>query len=168
MLESALFVGGVDLTLKRLCSLLNEEFPPEAVEQFVQAFGRRYDDEGRPYEVTFGEGGYRLQLRADYDDIRNRVFGVGPREIKLSQDALEVLSLIAYQQPLSGERIATVRGGNPAGVLRQLLRRELIALERPEGKGEDAVLYHTTSRFLQAFGIRRVDDLPRVDDVNFK
>ena len=165
VLEAVLFVGGIDLTLKRLCAVLKDEFPPETVEQFVNELSRRYDEEGRPYQVHFGEGGFRLRLRADYEGVCNRVFGLGPREFKLSQDALEVLSLIAYQQPITGNRITSLRGPNASGVLRQLLRRELIALERSDAK---EVRYRTTPRFLQAFGIHRIDELPHIEDVEFK
>jgi segregation and condensation protein B len=167
VLEAALFVGGVDLTLKRLCSLLSDEFPPDVVERFINELNERYESEGRPYEVRFGTGGYRMQLRADFDAVRNRVFGLGPRDVKLSQDALEVLSLIAYQQPIAGDRIAEVRGANAAGVVRQLLRRELIAMERSESNPQD-VRYCTTPRFLQAFGMHTLGDLPHVDDLEFK
>ena len=165
VLEAVLFVGGIDLTLKRLCAVLKDEFPPETVEQFVNELSRRYDEEGRPYQVHFGEGGFRLRLRADYEGVCNRVFGLGPREFKLSQDALEVLSLIAYQQPITGNRITSLRGPNASGVLRQLLRRELIALERSDA---EEVRYRTTPRFLQAFGIHRIDELPHIEDVEFK
>jgi segregation and condensation protein B len=167
VLEAALFVGGIDLTLKRLCSLLNDEFPPDAVERFINELNQRYEAEGRPYEIRFGTGGYRMHLRADYDAVRNRVFGLGPREVKLSQDALEVLSLIAYQQPIAGNRITELRGANATAVVRQLLRRELVALERPNGNPRD-VRYCTTPRFLQAFGMHTLGDLPRVDDLAFK
>jgi segregation and condensation protein B len=167
VLEAALFVGGVDLTLKRLCSLLNEEFLPDAVERFIHELNERYEAEGRPYEIRFGTGGYRMHLRADFDAVRNRVFGLGPREVKLSQEALEVLSLIAYQQPIGGDRITELRGANAAAVVRQLLRRELIALERSEADSQD-VRYCTTPRFLQAFGMHTLGDLPHVDDLEFK
>jgi segregation and condensation protein B len=167
VLEAALFVGGIDLTLKRLCSLLNDSFPPDAVERFIHELNERYESEGRPYEIRFGTGGYRMHLRADYDAVRNRVFGLGPRDVKLSQDALEVLSLVAYEQPIAGDRITELRGANAAGIVRQLLRRELIALERSEGDPRD-IRYCTTPRFLQAFGMHSLGDLPHVDDLQFK
>lgn len=167
ILEAALFVGGIDLTLKRLCQLLRDQFPPETVESFLDEWNTRYADEGRPYEIHFGEGGYRLSLRPEFEDVRNRVFGLGPREFKLSQEALEVLSLIAYQQPIEADRIVELRGHNPSGLLRQLLRRQLISLER-DGEEKSSVSYRTTPRFLQAFGLATLDDLPQAEDLAFK
>ena len=167
ILEAALFVGGTKLTLKRLCSLLNDEFSTETVEMFVDDLNRRYDRDSQPYQIHFGKGGYRMNLRSEFDAVRNRVFGLGPREFKLSQVALEVLSLVAYQQPISGEQVLALRGTKAANVLRQLLRRELIQLERSEDD-RSHVLYRTTPRFLQAFGVSSLDDLPQADDLAFK
>jgi len=167
VIEAALFVGGVDLTLKRLGSLLRNEFPPETIEAFIEELNTQYREEHRPYEIRFGEGGYRLVLRSSFDDVCNRVFGLGPKEFKLSQEALEVLSLVAYEQPVSGERITELRGSNASSILRQLLRRELIALERTDEK-RNTVQYRTTPRFLQAFGLASLDDLPRAEDLSFK
>lgn len=167
ILEAALFVGGVDLTLKRLCQLLRDEFPPERVEAFVDELNARYTSEGRPYEVRFGEGGYRLALRVEYEDVRNRVFGLGPREFKLSQEALEVLSLVAYEQPIDADRVIELRGDNSSTLLRQLLRRQLVSLERIDEASKE-VVYRTTPRFLQAFGLNDIGDLPRAEDLAFK
>lgn len=167
ILEAALFVGGVDLTLKRLCQLLRDEFPPERVEEFLDELNARYLAEGRPYEVRFGEGGYRLALRAEYEDVRNRVFGLGPREFKLSQEALEVLSLVAYEQPIESDRIIELRGDDSSTLLRQLLRRQLVMLERRDEETKE-VVYRTTPRFLEAFGLTDISDLPQADDLAFK
>ncbi len=168
ILEAALFVGGIDLTLKKLGLLLNDEFPPDSIERFLEEIERKYAAENRPYEIAFGEGGYRLMLRSEFDGVRDRVFGLGPREIKLSQEALEVLSLVAYRQPISGEDVAALRGSQASCTLRQLIRRELITLARPDDGDHKHVVYRTSPRFLQAFGIASLEDLPQADDLAFK
>ncbi|MFQ5730946.1 MAG: SMC-Scp complex subunit ScpB [Planctomycetaceae bacterium] len=167
VLEAALFVGGTDLTLKRLCTLLGNEFSSDKVEAIVEQLNQRYMAEGRPYDVQFGKGGYRMALKPEFDDVCNRVFGLGPKEVKLSKDALEVLSLVAYRQPIGGDEMAELRGNAPTAILRQLLRRELIALQRADDDPKQ-VRYHTTPRFLQAFGLATLDDLPQADDLAFK
>ena len=167
ILEAALFVGGTELTLKKLCKLLNNEFSSEQVESFITDLNERYAEESRPYEILFGAGGFRLGLCSEFGHVQNRVFGLGPKDVKLSQDALEVLSLIAYQQPISGDDVAELRGAPPNAVLRQLLRRELIGLDRSEDAPKQ-VHYHTTPRFLQAFGLTSLEDLPQAEDLAFK
>jgi len=135
------------------------------VEELIDRLNRRYVNEHRPYEIRLGEGGHRLILKPEFEPIRNRVFGLGPKEVKLSQESLEVLALIAYQQPISKARLEQERP-NAGAVLRQLLRRELISLERGETKAD--VTYSTTSRFLEIFGLNTLDELPRAEELDFK
>ena len=85
VLEAALFVGGTPLTSKKLCALFRSEFDQDFIEALIDSLNCAYALEQRPYEIRFGEGGYRMVLREAYDDVRSRVFGHGPREVTLSQ-----------------------------------------------------------------------------------
>jgi segregation and condensation protein B len=96
-----LFVGGQALTGKRLADLLGHGFVVEQVEEMIAALNEQYTRENRPYEIRLSEGGYRMVLRAEFERVRHRVHGLGPKDVKLSQDALEVLALVAYQQPVT-------------------------------------------------------------------
>ncbi len=164
ILEAALFVGGVELTAEKLASLLKGDFTAEFVTRTLGELNQRYANEGRPYEICCEEGLYRLGLRSDFEALRRRVYGLGPKEVKLTQDALEVLSLVAYRQPISRPELETIREGNSGNVLRQLIRRQLVALQRD---GDEAH-YVTTPRFLEVFGVASLDELPRGDDRSFK
>lgn len=167
IIEAALFVGGKPLTTKKLCSLLNDEYSSSYVDDLLDDLNRQYNDEARPYEIRMEEGGYRLILRYDFERIRNRVYGFGPKEVKLTQDALEVLALVAYHQPITKDAIVEAGKEKAAGILRQLLRRELIAIEREEDKKAD-VRYITTARFLQVFGLGNVEELPYSESLSQK
>lgn len=167
VIEAALFVGGEPLTSKRLCYMLKGDYDLDAIEQAIDELNRRYIDENRPYEIRLGEGGYRIVLREEFDSVRNRVFGIGPREVKLSQDVLEVLALVAYRQPVTQQEIEALGKTSPGGALRQLLRRQLISLERDE-QDRKRVTYSTTARFLSVFGIGSIDELPQADELAFK
>ncbi len=167
VVEALLFVGGQPLTGKRLADLLGGEFTHEHVDVLVDELNSQYEQEGRPYEVRLAEGGYRLQLRPEFERVRDRVYGHGPKDVKLSQDELEVLALVAYQQPVTREIVEQTGKAHAPAVLRQLLRRELISLQRGEG-GKDDVTYHTTPRFLQLVGLGSLDDLPLPEDLMFK
>ena len=167
IIEAVLFVGGGPRTTKKLRSVLGSGFDVNFVDQTVESLNRQYAAEGRPYEIRFGEGGYRMELRQSFESVRNRVFGFGPKEVKLSRDALEVLALVAYRQPISPDEIEQIGKPKPGGVLRHLLRRELVAIERGES-GRTDVRYTTTPRFLRLFGLSRLDELPQAEDVDFK
>ena len=95
------------------------------------------------------------------------MYGLGPKDVKLTQDALEVLAMVAYRQPIKREVILKKGPKNAGSLLNQLLRRELIVLERV-GDTRNDVEYSTTDRFLQVFGLAELNDLPQPDDLSFK
>lgn len=167
VIEAAIFVGGDPLTSKKLCYMLKGDYDLDAVERAIEDLNLQYVDEARPYEIRLGEGGYRMVLREDFERIRNRVFGIGPREVKLSQNILEVLALVAYRQPISPEEIEELGKAKPGPLLRQLLRRELISLER-DSENRKRVTYSTTKRFLSLFGLGSLNELPQADELAFK
>lgn len=167
VIEAAIFVGGDPLTSKKLCYMLKGDYDLDAVERAIEDLNLQYVDEARPYEIRLGEGGYRMVLREQFERIRNRVFGIGPREVKLSQDVLEVLALVAYRQPIAPEEIEELGKAKPGPLLRQLLRRELISLER-DSENRKRVTYSTTKRFLSLFGLGSLDELPQADELAFK
>ena len=107
-----------------------------------------------------------MELRPEFDPVRNRVFGVGPKEVRLSQEALEILALVAYRQPISRKDIDAVGRESAGSVLRHLLRRELVAIERVDGGV--GVNYVTTHRFLELFSLGRLDELPQADELDMK
>ena len=166
IIEAALFVGGQPLTAKRLCSVLKREFDQSYVERRIDELNALYTTECRPYEILLGEGGYRLQLRPEFTSLRDRVFGLGPREVKLSRDALEILSFISYRQPVSERDLAEAGRPKSGAVIRQLLRRDLIILQRCESSSD--VKYKTSDRFLELFGLGSIDELPTTEDFAFK
>lgn len=161
IIEALLFVGGRPLTSRQLADVLGGSMSTERVEEDLTRLNADYLAEQRPYEVRLGEGGYRLDLRSEYEKVRARVFGVGPREVRLPQPALEVLALVAYQQPVTRDAVEASGIAGAGSLLRQLVRRELIRLER-RGEGE---VFRTTERFLQLFGLRSLADLPRPEAI---
>ncbi len=167
IIEACLFVGGQPLTAKRMLSVLRTDAEVALVERLIDSLNRRYAAENRPYEVRLVEGGYRLTLHEDYDRIRAKVYGQGPKEVRLSQDVLEILAVVAYHQPISQKEIEELGRPQCGPVLRQLLRRELIAVKRHPDRPKD-VPYVTTPRFLSLFGIGSLDDLPRPEQLLYK
>jgi segregation and condensation protein B len=165
VIEAALFVGGKPLTTRRLSQMLGDRESPETIQRSIEELNRQYSAEERPYQIDFGEGGFRLVLRQEFAAVRNAVFGTGPKEVRLSQDALEVLAFVAYRQPTTLEDLKDAGKENANGLLRQLLRRQLIVLQHTD-PGD--VCYSTTPRFLELFGLRSLDELPFPDDLELK
>lgn len=162
IIEVFLFVGGRPLTARQLADLIGGTTSTDAVEEWIAELNGEYLRQQRPYQVCLNSGGYLLQLRPEYDKIRTRVFGLGPRDVTLPQSALEVLAFVAYRQPTTRGDVDESGIANPAPLLRQLLRRQLIAMERSD---DGPPVYRTTPRFLDLFGLRSLADLPRPDQI---
>jgi segregation and condensation protein B len=168
VLEALLFVGGQPLTIKAIGSVLRGEYESGFIEEAIERLRAKYASQNRPYEVRLVDGGYSLVLRPEFEPERNRVYGFGPRQVRLSQETLEVLSLVAYRQPVSRRAVEEIAKRGVGSHLRQLLQRELVILDRGDGSGEAEVTYRTAPRFLQLFGLRRLEELPRIEDLDFK
>jgi segregation and condensation protein B len=164
ILEAMLFVGSATnepLTGERVASLMRGVRPAE-IDAAVRNLNERYRAESRPYQITSEGAGYRLGLTPEFHRIRDRFYGKA-RQARLSQSAIEVLSLVAYNQPLAADDITRLRGAPAGSILTQLVRRQLLCLDRshpefPKGR------YATTPRFLQLFGLESLNELPHSED----
>lgn len=168
VVEAAIFVGGnVALTARKLASLIGNDVDNRVAVSLVDSLNQTYTRENRPYEIRLHEGGYRLELREEYSDISTRTFGLGPRDVKLSPDVLEILAFVAWNQPVAKETMETIDRANAMSLLRQLLRLQLVELQRTGGRRTD-VSYVTTSKFLKLFGLKTIEDLPTADIFSYK
>jgi segregation and condensation protein B len=110
-------------------------------------------------DIVKAAGGYRLVTAAEWDDYL-RGFFRQVRKSRLSRNALEILAVIAYEQPVARTRIDELRQANSESAVRTLLDRRLITVAaRDEGPGR-AFLYKTTDAFLELFGLASLADLP--------
>lgn len=168
VVEAAVFVGGdVALTARRLASLIGQDVDNRVAVSLVDSLNQSYQRENRPYEIRLHEGGYRLELRDAFLDVSTRTFGIGPRDVKLSAEVLEVLAFVAWNQPVDKEQVESIDRPNPMSLLRQLLRLQLVELQRSGQKRSD-VAYVTTAKFLKLFGLKSIEDLPTADIFSFK
>lgn len=166
ILEALLFVGhpqNQPLTSEQIAGLMRGVRPAE-VDELVRELNAQYRADRRPYRIATASGGYRLTLRDRFARLRDRFYGK-TREARLSPAALETLAIVAYNEPVAVERINDLRGKPSGAVLRQLVRRELVRIERG-AEAPRAQRYRVTKRFLRLFGLASLDDLPRGRDVD--
>ena len=165
ILEAMLFVGDRDnrpLTAERAAELMRGVEPDE-IAVLIGELNQRYSQSGCPYFVAEDSDGYRITLRKPFHPLREQFYG-RLRQARLSQAAIDVLAIVAYQQPLSAEQIGAVRGKPSGPVLTQLVHRGLLRIERLPGK-KRTVQYFTTDRFLQLFGLQTLADLPQSEEL---
>jgi segregation and condensation protein B len=166
ILEAMLFVGDPEnapIEPQWVASLMRGVRPAE-IESAARELNDRYRAENRPYEIVSEGKGYRLALRADFRALRDKVYG-RDRAVKLTEAAVEVLAVVAYHGSLTAEEVNKYRGKPSGALLKQLLRRQLLRLERPEGTAKKNARFSPTRRFLDLFGLSGLEDLPRVQDV---
>jgi segregation and condensation protein B len=155
-LEALLLLAAEPVTEFELAQAVGvpEAVVAEALAELV-AF---YDETGRGFELRQVGGGWRYYTREEYADLITRYVLEGQTS-KLSQAALETLAVVAYTQPISRARVSAVRGVNVDGVMRTLLSRGLIE-EVGHDQDSGAVLFATTSYFLERMGLKSLDELP--------
>jgi len=132
--------------------------PETVVGEALAALVAFYDETGRGFELRQVGGGWRYYTREEHAELIAASVLEG-QQSRLSQAALETLAVIAYTQPISRGRVSAVRGVNVDGVIRTLLARGLIE-EAGHDVDSGAVVFATTSYFLERMGLRSLDDLP--------
>jgi segregation and condensation protein B len=162
LIEAMLFIGGSPLTPAKVNEIIRGLSDDQMAES-IGALNLAYRRQGRPYLIEQRDHGYVLALRPTYRFVHEKLRG-GVREARLSLAAIEVLSVVAYRQPVTKQEIDTLRGHESGGQLRQLIRRGLLAiLDRATTRG--TTCYATTNRFLELFGLSGLEDLPRTEDL---
>jgi segregation and condensation protein B len=155
-LEAVLLVADQPLDAATLAAAVGHPVPD--VHQELVTLAASYDEEGRGFELRQVGGGWRYFTRERYADAVER-FVLDGQQARLTQAALETLAVVAYRQPVSRGRVSAIRAVNVDGVMRTLLTRGLVE-EAGVEPVSGAVLYRTTSYFLERMGLSSLGELP--------
>lgn len=160
-LEAMLLVSSEPLTARRAATVLG--LGEGEVQNHLRALADEYRGRHGGLEIIEVGGGWRLVSRADFDEVIARL--EPSRSLPpLSPAAVETLAVVAYKQPVTRADVEAVRGVRCEGVLGTLLERGLIEeTGRRDGPGRP-ILYGTTRRFLEQFGLRDLTELPALPE----
>ena len=163
LVEAALFAADEPLTARRLVSIAKLADAGEA-RRLVRKLQSLYDKNGTAFQVEELAGGFQLMTRPEYHPwlVRLRRTGNAPR---LSPAARETLAIVAYRQPIMRADIEAIRGVQCGELLRLLMEKGLIRIAGRHDSLGRPVLYGTTKRFLQTFGLRSLRDLPQAEQL---
>ena len=153
-IEAILMVVDEPVTETTLATILEQT--TEEVERAIAELVSSY--EGRGFELKKINGGWRFYSHPDQSSVVER-FVLDGQQSRLTQAALETLAVIAYRQPISRARVSAIRGVNVEAVMKTLVNRGLVEEAGIEGES-GAVLYKTTSYFLERLGVNSIEDLP--------
>lgn len=163
IIEAVLFAHDGPVTVEMLAEALPGADPP-GIRAAIAALGRDYEQSGRSFEIVRVAGGFQVCTRERWATWVAR-FQRGNRRARLSRAAVETAAIIAYRQPITRTAIEEIRGVDSGAVLGTLLERNLITIRgRGPGIGRP-LLYGTTPEFLEYLGLDRLEDLPRLDEI---
>ncbi len=134
------------------------EAPTEQILESLHHLQNRYENEFRGFQLRQVSGGWRFYSHPDLAPLVEK-FVLDGQQAKLTQAALETLAVIAYRQPISRARVSAIRGVNVEAVMKTLVTRGLVEESGVEHE-TGAILYSTTSFFLERLGLNNVNDLP--------
>ena len=163
VVEAVLFASDAPLRVEDIARA-DEALDEDLIEDAIGELNAAYSESERAFEIRELGEGYQLLTRPEFAPYLER-FDTVPRPSRLSGPALETLAIIAYRQPIGRVEVEYIRGVSSAGVIRTLTDRALVdVVARSEGLGRP-LLYGTTQRFLEHFGFRSLDDLPRPEEL---
>ncbi len=157
--EAVLFLAHEPLTTRKIGHLAGLTDGTEA-RTLIRRLNQLYDQGGSAFRAEELAGGFQLLTRPMFGPWLRRLLRQSV-ETRLSAPALETLAVVAYRQPVLRAEVESIRGVQCGDLLRQLMDRDLVRItSRADDLGRP-LLYGTTRRFLQVFGLRHLDELPR-------
>lgn len=163
IIEALLFASEKPLSAERIQAVI-KDISLEDIQQVIDVLNQKYQTAGHSFAIKRVAQGYAMYTLPDYAPWIKALFSHTRRE-RLSPQALEVLSIIAYKQPIVRSEIDRLRGVNSDGPLSTLLDRKLITIVGRKPTPGRPLLYGTTQEFLTHFGLNDVDDLPKMEEL---
>jgi len=163
IIGSLIFISQEPLTVDRMAAVLDGTPAAEiqaAVDELVQA----YSGSGCGIQVVHAGGGYILSTKPDHDRWVRKLLQIERRN-KLSSAALETLASIAYHQPVTQAEVSAIRGVDSTYTLKTLLEKKLIKIVGRKKAPGSPLVYRTSDRFLQYFGLNGLDELPSEEEI---
>ncbi len=161
VVENVLFAADQPVSVGQLQGLFAETTEKAALKSALDELVREY--QSRNLQLMEVAEGYQLMTRHDYSDWVRKFMKLD-KTAKLSQPSLDTLAIIAYKQPLTKAEVEEIRGVDSSGVVRTLLEKKVIA---PSGRKKvpgRPIMYRTTRKFLEYFGLIDLSDLPTLED----
>ncbi len=160
VLEGLLFVVGDDgVTLEEICNTLN--ITEQKAMELLAILKKEYDREERGIKISFLGGTFKLTTKKEHKEYYQKL--VTTKESVLSQAQLEVLAIIAYNEPITRVEIDEIRGIASSYVIKKLLSKDLIKVSGKSDLPGKPNLYKTTKEFLDCFGLSSLNDLPELE-----
>ena len=166
-IESLIFTTAKAVTIKEIRQTLeshfDSKFKEKEVSELLANLSEKYADDKYPFEIKEIAGGYQFMTKGTYYPLVSQYLRLESKK-KLSKAALETLAIISYKQPITKSVMESIRGVNCDYSVTKLLEKELIMISgRADGPGRP-LLYGTTEKFMNHFGLKSLKDLPKIKE----
>ena len=162
-IEALIFAAPTPVSLEELQSVLLENFgvrfAQKVMLEAIDELKQRYDHDAHSFEILEVAGGYQFMTKGAYHETIGTHLRMQSNK-KLSRSALETLSIIAYKQPVVKSELEKIRGVSCDYAIQKLLEKELITISGRADSIGKPLLYSVTTRFLDYFGIKSLDEMP--------
>jgi segregation and condensation protein B len=162
IIEVLLFVAEVPLSLAKIKEVLSMYTHGE-ITGALEGLRNEYAGEDHGFSLVEVAQGYQFRTRPQYAEWVRELKKVVPT--RLSRAALETLAVIAYKQPILRSEIEVIRGVDVGGVLRMLLEKNLIKIMGRKNVPGRPIIYGTTQKFLEVFGLKDISSLPTLEEI---
>jgi len=162
IIEAVLFVADRPVSSAQLSTLI--EMDSDDVELLIQELQKEYDETKRSFQIMEIANGFQICTRSEYASWIKK-FYTTEISSRLSMSALEALAIIAYKQPVTRAEVEEIRGVMSDSVIRTLLERDLIKITGRKDAPGRPLIYETTSDFLIHFGLKDLNELPSIDEI---
>jgi len=163
IVEALILASPEPISAARIAEIV-PDCKPGAAKDLVNELNTLYEEQDRSFEIWEVAGGYQMRTRAEFSGYLQQLQKTRP--LRLSRAALETLAVIAYKQPTTRAEIENVRGVDVGAVIKSLLDRNLIKIAGQREIPGRPMLYATTRRFLEIFGLGSIKDLPTLRELD--
>ncbi|MBL4715652.1 MAG: SMC-Scp complex subunit ScpB [Bacteroidia bacterium] len=168
-IEATIFVSDKSISVKEIIeclkSSLDKTFTEKQLEPHLIQLKNKYSSNEYSFELVEIAEGYQFLTKSEYHDTIKILLQQKARR-KLSNSAMETLSIIAYKQPVSKSEVEKIRGVNCDYSVQRLLEKELISILGKSDAPGKPILYGVSNHFLDYFGIKSVSELPQIKDIH--
>lgn len=163
IIEALILASPEPISAARLADLIPYCTTAQA-KDLVNELNTEYQDQDRSFEIWEVAGGYQIRTRAEFSGYLQKLRKT--RALRLSRAALECLSIVAYKQPVTRAEVDAVRGVDSGPVVKSLLERRLVRIVGHREVPGRPMLYGTSKRFLEVFGLKTLKDLPALRELD--
>jgi len=163
IIEALLFASEKSISLEEICQVLEGE-DKKTLKELIEELKGEYELQGRGFRLVKVAGGFQVCTRPDFAPWLAKLFR-SRRISRFSKPALETLAIVAYRQPVTRAEVESIRGVNVEGVLRTLLEKGMVRIRGRKDSPGRPLIYGTTNRFLEYFGLNSLSELPRLEEL---